>query len=375
MPDSAEDIRFMRQALDLARRGWGTTHPNPMVGAVLVENGQVIAEGWHEKAGGPHAEIVALRAAEGRDLSRSTLYVTLEPCSTVGRTGACSDAIRKAGIPRVVVGAMDPNPDHAGRGIEILRQAGVDVSCGLLENECNDLNLIFSHWIVHHTPFIAGKIATTIDGKIATRTGHSKWVTGPLARLDVMRWRRYFPAIAVAAGTVLADNPRLTSRLDDTEWCPLRLIFDRRLRTLKDLLPAVYTDEFRHRTVLITSPEAAEIAADELRTLTDTGVRCWEIGGSVEALFSQFRQRCVNEGITGVFVEGGAHLLSEALNSLNLDYLFAYRSPKILADADGLSVFHGAQVHTMMESMSLLNVQHGVFGEDQLMRGHILKLL
>lgn len=216
---------LMRRALEAARRGWGATHPNPMVGALIVEHGRVVADGYHARAGEPHAEVVALTNLGRAPAPGATLYVTLEPCSTTGRTPPCTEAIIRAGIKRVVAGAADPNPQHLGRGFALLRAAGVEVVEGVLAEECTDLNFIFNHWITKETPLIAGKIVTTLDGRVATSTGESQWITGAAARRDAMRWRRLFPAIGVGAGTVLADNPRLTSRNRHERVVPATLHF------------------------------------------------------------------------------------------------------------------------------------------------------
>jgi len=204
--------QLMVRALELARRGWGATNPNPMVGALIVEEGDIVAEGWHAKDGGPHAERAALAALGRRPRPGATMVVTLEPCSTAGRTGACCDAIKAAGIARVVVGTTDPNPAHAGRGADVLRAAGIEVLAGVRASECAELNLIFNHWITTGRPLIAGKVATTSDGYSHPPAGVDRWITGAAARENVHHWRRFFPAIAVGAGTVLADDPALTRR-------------------------------------------------------------------------------------------------------------------------------------------------------------------
>ena len=217
---------FMRRALELANGVWGNTHPNPMVGAVIVEDGHIVAEGATAHDGGPHAERLALLARGKAPRPGATMYTTLEPCCTHGRTGACTEAIIAAGIKRVVVGATDPFPAHQGKGYELLRAAGIEVITGVLERECNDLNLIFNHWVQRGT-MLAAKSAVTLDGKIACRTGESRWITNEAARADVHRWRRLFPAIAVGAMTVLKDNPRLTARIEgQPEWSPLRFVFE-----------------------------------------------------------------------------------------------------------------------------------------------------
>ena len=215
-------------ALRLARRGYGATSPNPMVGAVLVKGGKIIGRGWHRRAGLPHAEIEALRDAQkrGHNPRGATLYVTLEPCCTHGRTPPCTDAIIAAGIKQVVVGATDPNPKHAGKGFKILRRAGIEVLWGVrpragalntanarrteIADECAKLNEAFNHWIVHRTPFVTVKAAMTLDGKIATASGESKWITGEKARAHGMKLRQGSDAILVGINTILADDPSLT---------------------------------------------------------------------------------------------------------------------------------------------------------------------
>src|SRR5688572_15462249 len=203
------DIKYMAQALRLAGRGYGHTSPNPMVGAVLVKRGNVVGRGWHRRAGLPHAEIEALRAV---DAHGATLYVTLEPCSTHGRTPPCTDAIITAGVKRVVVGAIDPNPLHSGKGLAMLRRAGINVVQGVLEAEATALNAAFNHWIIHRTPLVTLKAAMTLDGKIATRTGDSKWITGEKSRAHAMHLRQGADAILVGVKTIIADDPSLTVR-------------------------------------------------------------------------------------------------------------------------------------------------------------------
>jgi diaminohydroxyphosphoribosylaminopyrimidine deaminase/5-amino-6-(5-phosphoribosylamino)uracil reductase len=363
--------RFMRRALDLARHGWGTTHPNPMVGAIIVEKGDVVAEGFHEKAGEPHAEIMALRHLERLPRPGAVLYVTMEPCSTEGRTGACTTAIITAGFTHVVAGAVDPNPVHSGHGFEVLRAAGVQVTAGVLADECAELNLIFNHWIVRQTPLIAAKAAVTLDGKIATRTNDSQWITGELARADVHRWRRLFPAIAVGAGTVMSDDPSLTSRVEGTVWCPVRFIFDGLLRTVVDKrLPKVYTDEFKGRTIVVTTPHGG---LGYVRKLQALGVQVWNIDSpTMRAPLTEFRRLCVEAGITGVYIEGGAQMISELIQTRQLDYLFVYRAPILLGDDKAKTVFKGLRTEKLANAVQLEGVRHTSFGPDQLMHGRVV---
>lgn len=361
---------FMRRALAAARQGWGNTHPNPLVGAVIVEQGEVVAEGFHARDGDPHAEIMALHHLERLPRPGATLYVTLEPCCTQGRTGACTSAIIAAGIQHVVVGATDPNPVHAGHGFEVLRAAGVEVTEGVLADDCVDLNLIFNHWITTQTPLLAAKAAVTLDGKIATRTNDSEWITGEMARADVHHWRRLFPAIAVGAGTILSDNPSLTSRLGDEVWCPVRFVFDGLLRTVLDKsLPKVYTDEYKHRTIVVTTPHGG---LGYMRKLQAMGVQVWNLPSStMRAPLPDFRRKCAEAGITGVYFEGGALIISELLQFRQLDYLFVYRAPVLLGDEKAKAVFKGLRTEKLLNAVRMKNVRHASFGPDQLMRGHV----
>ena len=361
---------FMRRAIAVARRGWGDTHPNPLVGALIVESGQIVAEGHHARAGEPHAEINALRAMGRPPKKDAVLYVTLEPCCTHGRTPPCTDAIVDAGISRVVIGATDPNPEHAGRGFEVLRAGGVEVESGVLADECADLNLIFNHWISTGRTLFAAKSGVTLDGKVATRTGESKWITGEPARANAHWWRRYFPAIAVGAGTLRADNPRLTARLNGTEWCPWRFVFDGLLRSVLDKsMPSVYTDEFHERTIVVTTPHGG---LGYVRKLNALGVKTWVLPSqSPKVNFEDFRKRCVEEGIAGVFFEGGSQLLSELLQTKELDYLFTYQAPVLFADDKSKSILRGLRTESIASAIRLKQVRHEVHGEDSLVRGFL----
>lgn len=366
---------LMTEAILQARMAMGKTHPNPAVGAVISHHGSVVARGVTQPAGGKHAEVVALEAfaASGRSPDdTTTLAVTLEPCSSTGRTGPCTEAIRESGMRNVLIGEIDPDPRHQGRGIHLLREAGIRVETGILGAECRHLNLIFNWWMEHGQPLIAAKIATTLDGRIATRGGFSKWITGSEARADVHRWRRYFPAIAVGAGTILSDDPSLTARIQDEDpWCPLRFVFDRNLVSFKDGLPKVYRDPWKERTIIITNrAHGGRIAAIEKAH----GLHFWPIAmdEDEDGGLSQFVERCRAEEIRGVYIEGGAQLLSSFLNFRQLHYLFCYRAPKLLADASALSPFFGQEPEAMKDAVRLCGVRQEQFGDDQLMSGFII---
>ena len=354
-------------ALDEARKGWGLTGTNPVVGALIVEDGQVVSLGFHAHFGGPHAEIEALKNLGRKPSADAVMYVTLEPCCSTGKTGPCTQAIIESGIRKVVLGAIDPDPRHQGRGVALLNDAGVETEVGVLEGACEDLNLIFNFSAQEGRPLFAAKTATTLDGKVSTRSGSSQWITGEEARRDVMRWRRYFPAIAVGSGTALADNPSLTSRLEDSVTCGTRFIFDRRLRTLGQIdTLKVYNDAFKSKTILVCGDET-----DFPKALESKGIRAWKLPLQSDVLWKRFREKCREESIHGVYFEGGPCLLSELLSNQELNYLFAYRAPKFLADSDAPAFVGGQMVDQMSDAYSLEKVQHGTFSDDQLTRGFI----
>jgi diaminohydroxyphosphoribosylaminopyrimidine deaminase/5-amino-6-(5-phosphoribosylamino)uracil reductase len=285
----------MRRALDLAARGFGRTSPNPCVGAVLVRAGRVLGEGWHRQAGKPHAEIEAMRAATraGHDLRGATLYVTLEPCCTYGRTPPCTEAILRAGIARVVVGATDPNPAHAGRAYRILRRAGVEVTSGVLRAECAHLNRAFNHWITTGTPWIIGKAAMSLDGKLTRPDGIPNITSLPAVR-DVHRLRATCDAILVGAGTARADNPRLTiryGRKNARRPQPWRVVVTRSGNLPHHL--HLFTDEHRDRTLVYRKQSWSHI----LRDLGSRGVLRLLVEGGGEVLNDLARRGLIHESI------------------------------------------------------------------------------
>lgn len=358
---------FLSRALELARKAWGDTHPNPMVGCVLVENDEIVAEGFHVRAGEPHAEVRCLRDLGRQPREGATLYVTLEPCSTLGRTPPCVEAILGAGLRRVVVGTRDPNPTHAGGGIELLRDSGVEVieQEGELAAECVDLNLIYNHHILRGEPFLALKLAVSADGKLAEKPGLASEVTGSAARADVMRWRRLFPAIAVGAGTVIVDDPRLTARLPDGEWCPRRIILDGKLSSVPETepLPKVYSDEFRENTYVVT---AFGSCPRRRAILADAGVPFRELRADAKGGFylSDWKALCASEGLSGVFCEGGAIVAGRLLEEQLLDYLFWYQSPKRFEHSEGPAA-------PDFDAFALNQPRKTELGKDRLIRGHL----
>ncbi len=364
----------MARAISLARQGWGSTHPNPLVGAVIIENGEIVAEGFHPAAGQPHAERQALKNLGRRPAPHSTMAVTLEPCSTHGRTPPCVDGIIEAGISRVLIGAEDPNPLHQGRGVTLLRQAGIEVETGVLEADCQDLNLIFNHRMSTGRPLVAAKLALTLDGKTATRTGRSKWITGALARQNVMLWRQYFPAIGVGAGTAQADDPALTARLPAPQpkvLCGRRFVFDRRLLLAdKPLQYQVFNDHWSSQTVLVCDQTSPSQTVDQLH---HAGITVWQLEGeNPSQRWAHFLELLLKAELNGIYIEGGAGLLSGLFGIQAIDYLFVYRGSQILFDMEALSPADTGPLLDLSKAARLSEIRRESFGADDLVRGHLI---
>lgn len=330
----------MRRALTLARRGIGQVSPNPAVGAVLVKAGEIIGEGWHRGPGQAHAEVEAITdcLAKGHCPSRSQIYVTLEPCCTHGRTPPCTDAIREHGIEEVIVGNVDPNPDHSGRGLTLLREAGIAVRLGPLESRIRQLNAAFNHWIVHQTPYVTLKTAMTLDGKIATADGESKWITGSEAREAVMHIRYQHDAILVGIETVLKDDPSLTVRFPaPSKRSPKnlrRIILDTHARTPCDA--KICRDEQSPETTIIVGPNAPKRRIDQLRQCVKVWQSPLEQGRiSPRSLLGYLGQ----QQITSLMIEGGGTVNASFLpHAHRVAFFYA---PKILGGTDSRPAIGG----------------------------------
>jgi diaminohydroxyphosphoribosylaminopyrimidine deaminase/5-amino-6-(5-phosphoribosylamino)uracil reductase len=316
----------MGEALRLARLGEGLTRPNPPVGAVVVRQGRIVGRGYHRKAGGPHAEVYALRHA-GRQARGATLYVTLEPCSTWGRTPPCTDAILAAGIGRVVVALKDPNPRHAGRGFRVLRKAGIEVVRGCLSAEARVLLAPFTSHIVHQRPWITLKLAQTLDGRIADGWGTSRWISGPASRRLVQALRRRADAIMVGAGTARADDPSLLPRPDGGRR-PYRLIVDAAGRSPATL--GVFTDDARERTRLVTTRRCP---AALRRKVEAQGVTVWTLPARGRGVSLQALMRTLHDaGLLHVVCEGGGQLAGALLAAGLVDEWVLFVAPKALGE-------------------------------------------
>jgi diaminohydroxyphosphoribosylaminopyrimidine deaminase/5-amino-6-(5-phosphoribosylamino)uracil reductase len=380
------DAQFMRLALRLARRGYGATSPNPMVGAVLVKDGKIIGRGWHRRAGLPHAEIEALRDAErhGRNPRGATLYVTLEPCCTHGRTPPCTDAIITAGIKRVVAGATDPNPKHAGKGFEILRRAKIKVAEASrrgdrraqriipaeIAGECVRLNEAFNRWIVQRTPFVTVKAAMTLDGKIATASGESKWITGEPARAHAMRLRQGADAILVGVNTVLADNPSLTVRAKMKDGNlklvkPIRrIVLDSLART--PLTAKIVSDGHAALTTIVVSKRAPKNRVAALARRVNV-LLAPTAGPAARIALRWLLKKLGAENVTGLLVEGGGEVNASFLLGGFVQRVAFFYAPKILGGRDSLKAVAGEGAKKLAGAIQLREVEWEKIGADLLM--------
>jgi diaminohydroxyphosphoribosylaminopyrimidine deaminase / 5-amino-6-(5-phosphoribosylamino)uracil reductase len=363
----SNDNEFMRMALELAARGAGYVAPNPMVGAVVVQEGRVVGTGYHQAVGGPHAEVHAIDDAG--DLARgATLYVTLEPCNHHGRTPPCTHKILAAGLQRVVVAVADPNPDVAGGGNAYLKDQGLQVLCGVCREQALRLNESFFKYARTKIPFVVLKMAATLDGRIATRTGDARWVTGPEARARVHALRHAMDAIMVGVGTVKVDDPELTTRLEAGRGVDAtRIILDTHLRmpdTARMLQQASVAE-----TWVVCGPAAAP---DNRKRLADQGAVIVEAGLADGRIDLAALMRILGaRGITSLLIEGGAQVASAALNAGILDKVFFFYAPKILGGDDGIPMCSGPGPEKMRESLPLHRVEVERVGADVLVSGYL----
>ncbi len=366
----AFQVEFMKRALDLARRAEGRTRPNPAVGAVVVRDGRIVGEGFHPAAGEPHAEVFALREA-GEAARGADLYVTLEPCSHQGRTGPCCEAVIAAGIRGVCVGTGDPNPQVNGRGVSRMVAAGIEVEVGLLENECRRLIAPFAKHVTTGLPFVILKSAVTLDGKTATSTANSQWITSAESRLHVHRIRDRVDAIMVGVGTVIHDNPRLDTRLPEGGRNPLRVVVDSTLRIPDDA--RVLTDGAPASTLLATTGRAVSTRIDRLRSLGVEVAVVEERDGRVDpvALLALLGQR----GVQSVLLEGGSGLNASFLGAGLVDRMMVFIAPKVVGGNDGYGIFAGAGVTRLADAIQLEDIRCHRFGDDILIEGEVVSCL
>ena len=358
------DRKYMARALQLALRGAGHTRPNPMVGAVLVTDGRIIGEGWHKQYGGPHAEVNAFASAT-EDPEGATLYVSLEPCSHYGKTPPCADLIIRKKVARVVAALEDPNPLVSGRGFRKLRANGIRVTVGVLAEEARHINDVFLTYVTRKRPFVLYKAAMSLDGKIACHTGESQWISSEKSREEVQRLRGILSGIMVGAGTVIADDPRLTCRMEEYEN-PARIIVDGKLRV------PVESRIFHEpgRNIILTTSEASP---EKKKALENLGVEMIEADseepGKVDLKSAMLALGI--KGIDGILLEGGPTLAASALEAGIIDAVRFYIAQKIIGGREAPSPFAGTGAAYMNEVVPLTDAVYGTSGDDLWIQAYI----
>ena len=364
-----EKEEYMRRALELARKGEGHTSPNPMVGCVVVKDGRIISEGYHEKYGEFHAERNALtRCTE--DTTGADLYVTLEPCCHQGKTLPCTDIIIEKKIARVFVGSMDSNPLVAGKGVQILRDHGIYVETGILEEECLKLNEVFYHYITTKTPFVVMKYAMTLDGKIACATGDSKWVTGEIARAQVHRMRGRYRGIMVGIGTVLADDPMLNCRVEGGVD-PVRIICDSNLHI--PLESQIVKTASEIETIVACSQESleAERKQEKIRKLKEAGIQLIGTEGAHGVNLVELMKKLGEQNIDSILLEGGGTLNASALEDGIVNKVYAYIAGKLIGGMDARSPVEGMGIDRMADAITLKDMEIERLGDDFCIVGYV----
>lgn len=361
---------YMRRALDLALKGVGKTSPNPLVGAVIVKNGTIIGEGYHECYGGPHAEVNAINNAI-EEVEGATIYVTLEPCSHFGKTPPCADLLIKKKIKKAVIAMIDPNPRVAGRGIEKLRQNGIETVTGILENEAKKINEIFIKYIQENKPFCILKTAMTLDGKIATRTGESMWITNEKSRYYVHELRNRVSGIMVGINTVLNDNPSLTTRLKAGGSDAVRIIVDSSLRIPLDA--KVLNVDSKKKTIVATTERADKNKVNQLNEMDNVQVVSLPMKNSqvdLSCLFDWLGEK----GIDSVLVEGGSQLNFSLLEENLVDKVVTFIAPKIIGGMDSKTPVGGVGFEKLRDAVILDDMKINTFDEDVMIEAYVRKM-
>nr|WP_275890861.1 bifunctional diaminohydroxyphosphoribosylaminopyrimidine deaminase/5-amino-6-(5-phosphoribosylamino)uracil reductase RibD [Paeniclostridium sordellii] len=359
------DKHYMKIALDLAKLGKGKVNPNPLVGAVIVKDKKIIAKGYHEKYGEDHAEVNAFKNAK-ENLAGATMYVTLEPCSHYGKTPPCVDKIIDNKISRVVIGMMDPNKLVSGQGIKKLQDAGIEVEVGVLEEECKKLNEVFIKYIKNKKPFVVLKAAMSLDGKISTASGESKWITGNKSRSEVHKLRNDLSAIMVGVDTVIIDNPYLTCRIVDGRN-PIRIIVDSKLRIPKDSNVLENTNDIK--TIIATTEKAAKEKIDYFKNI---GV--WVIKTKSTDEKVNLKELMIKLGelkIDSILLEGGSMLNYSALEVGIVDKVLIYIAPKIIGGVNSKTPVGGNGIEQLKDAFKIKDLNISMVSEDVLIQGYI----
>jgi diaminohydroxyphosphoribosylaminopyrimidine deaminase / 5-amino-6-(5-phosphoribosylamino)uracil reductase len=367
---AAQDLRFMTAALRLAAKGRGKASPNPMVGALVVAKGHIVGRGYHHGPGKPHAEILALRQA-GPCAKGATLYVTLEPCSHLNkRTPPCAPAVIESGVRRVVVAMVDPNPSVKGRGLAQLRRARLGVTVGIAHREAEHVNRAYVHWIRTGRPYVILKAGMTLDGKIATARGESRWITGAKARQEVHQLRRTVDAILVGSGTVIKDNPSLTARVSEhplklAARQPLRVVADSRLR----VPPSAKVLSKHARTLIATT---TKVSRNKVRLIEQRGAEIVMLPAVRGRLVLRALLALLGKmGVTSVLIEGGSTLNAAALRSKLVNHVVLYMAPTLMGGQDARAVIGDRSPRRLAQSMKLRNVTVRRLGDDVVVEGDL----
>ncbi|MGD9210230.1 MAG: bifunctional diaminohydroxyphosphoribosylaminopyrimidine deaminase/5-amino-6-(5-phosphoribosylamino)uracil reductase RibD [Desulfobacteraceae bacterium] len=357
----------MAEALRLAKKGWGFTSPNPMVGAVVVKNGQLVGRGYHEAYGGPHAEVNAIADA-GKNAKDAELYVTLEPCNHTGKTPPCTQAILNAGIRKVIVAMEDPNPTVKGGGDAYLIKNGIEVVCGVNEAEARQLNESFIKFVTLKRPFTILKCAATLDGRIATKTGDSKWVSGPQSRAYAHYLRHGLDAIMVGIETVRKDNPSLTTRLDHIKGTdPIRIILDTHLSIPLDA--KVLNHKSNAETWVICGQHVDKTKQAAIIQKGAKIVKVDSCNGRID--LDLLMDRLAQEKISSLLIEGGGRVIGASLSAGIVDKICFFYAPKILGGDDGTPICSGPGPELMKESLGIERINVHRFGDDIMIEGYI----
>lgn len=359
------DIKYMKRALELAKKGEGRTAPNPMVGCVVVKDGEIIGEGFHEEYGSFHAERNALNSLS-KNADGAELYVTLEPCCHYGKTPPCTEAIIEHKIKRVIVACLDENPLVGGQGIEILKKHGIDVTIGVLKEEAIKLNEVFFHYISNKRPFVAMKYAMTLDGKIATVSKDSKWITSKESRKYVQVLRNRYKSILVGIHTVLEDDPMLNCRMEGGVN-PIRIVLDSKLRI--PLKSNIVKTAKEIKTIVVTT-ESDERKKEVLKSL---GVEIMELKS--EICLSELLTRLGEMKIDSILVEGGGRIHGSFLQENLVDRVYAFVAPKLIGGADALSPVEGTGIQKMKDAIKLKDTECRMIEKDILITGRVEKCL
>lgn len=360
-----KDEEYLNKCLELASKGKGRTNPNPLVGCVVVKNNKIIGKGYHKKAGGPHAERIALKQA-GKEADKAVLYTNLEPCTHYGRTSPCTQKIIESGVSKVVYSMIDPNPMNNGKGVAELKSEGIEVKGGILKEKAQELNSVYIKYITKKLPYITIKVAQSLDGKIATSTGQCRWISGKQSREKVQELRNIIDAVAVGINTVMVDNPSLIPRLKEKQIKKVsRIVFDSKLRIPFNSKLMDRVEEFP--LIIVTS---SKIDLEKKNLLEERGVKVI-ISGNHKVQLLKAMEKLAKEEITHILVEGGGNIVASLLEGKLVDEVFCFIAPKIIGGRDAVTSVEGKGINDVNQAIELKNLSIERIEKDILVHGYI----